>query len=321
MTATLTAPFPYPGGKSTAAGIVWERLGQVQIYVEPFAGSAAVFLANPHRPFPVSETLGDLNGHVVNVWRAIREHPDQVALHASGMVSEADLTARHLWLVNQTESMVARLESDPFWCDPLAAGWWIWGLSAWIGGGWCTGKGPWQTDGTRIVSADPDGPGVRRKVPAVGNAGKGTHAVGMRDGAAGRKFVELAERLRHCRVLHSDWKETTLRAITSEKRSPVGVFLDPPYLPRSGMSTDGLYAAGVDTLDVYEWAATHGDDERFRIVVAGHDGDWVPPAGWTTERWTRPNGFGGSKSRGDRVECLWASPHCHQNLHLFTHGG
>jgi site-specific DNA-adenine methylase len=37
----LKAPFPWFGGKSKVAPIVWERFGDVQNYVEPFFGSGA----------------------------------------------------------------------------------------------------------------------------------------------------------------------------------------------------------------------------------------------------------------------------------------
>ena len=42
------APFPYFGGKSKAAELVWSLLGDVPHYVEPFAGSMAVLLNRPH---------------------------------------------------------------------------------------------------------------------------------------------------------------------------------------------------------------------------------------------------------------------------------
>lgn len=38
----LKAPFPWFGGKSRVAPQVWERFGDVDNYVEPFAGSLAV---------------------------------------------------------------------------------------------------------------------------------------------------------------------------------------------------------------------------------------------------------------------------------------
>lgn len=56
------APFPWYGGKSDAALLIWERLGDVDHYAEPFAGTRAVLLNRPHpcnRPYH-SET--------VNLW-------------------------------------------------------------------------------------------------------------------------------------------------------------------------------------------------------------------------------------------------------------
>lgn len=47
MTDTLKAPFPWPGGKSDIAPAVWARLGQVENYVEPMCGTAAMLLARP----------------------------------------------------------------------------------------------------------------------------------------------------------------------------------------------------------------------------------------------------------------------------------
>jgi site-specific DNA-adenine methylase len=40
----LKAPFPWFGGKSRVADIVWDRFGDVANYVEPFFGSGAVLL-------------------------------------------------------------------------------------------------------------------------------------------------------------------------------------------------------------------------------------------------------------------------------------
>ena len=44
----LKAPFPYFGGKSRAAPLIWEALGDVPNYVEPFFGSWRVLLGRPH---------------------------------------------------------------------------------------------------------------------------------------------------------------------------------------------------------------------------------------------------------------------------------
>lgn len=73
---------PYVGGKSMIADTVWKALGGVTTYVEPFAGSCAVLLARP-QPFTGLEIINDANGYVANCWRAIQQHPAQVADHAN----------------------------------------------------------------------------------------------------------------------------------------------------------------------------------------------------------------------------------------------
>ena len=135
---SVRAPFPWFGGKSRAAHLVWEALGDVANYVEPFAGSAAVLLARPHAPR--CETINDRDGMVANFWRAVRAAPAEVAHHADWPVNEADLHARHRWLIGQRESLTERLIADPEWYDARIAGWWCWGACAWIGDGWCVAE-------------------------------------------------------------------------------------------------------------------------------------------------------------------------------------
>ena len=47
----LAALFPYWGGKSVVAPLIWQRLGNVRHYIEPFAGS----LGGPACPAPPPE--------------------------------------------------------------------------------------------------------------------------------------------------------------------------------------------------------------------------------------------------------------------------
>ncbi len=92
------------------ADIVWERFGNVPNYVEPFAGSLAVLLARPHEP--KNETVNDLDCYLSNFWRAVQYNPGKVAEYADWPVNEADLHARHLWLVNQIQFR-ERMKTDP----------------------------------------------------------------------------------------------------------------------------------------------------------------------------------------------------------------
>ena len=83
LAGTLAAPFPYFGGKSLACATVWAALGDVQNYVEPFAGSAAMLLGAPSGKRV--ETINDADGFVANFWRAVAADAEAVAGHASGL--------------------------------------------------------------------------------------------------------------------------------------------------------------------------------------------------------------------------------------------
>ncbi|MFP4145883.1 MAG: DNA adenine methylase [Phycisphaeraceae bacterium] len=134
----LKAPFPYFGGKRTVAAEAWARLGDVRNYVEPFAGSAAMLLMRPHAGRV--ETLNDADCFIANFWRATQAAPDEVVAYADGPVNEADLHARHRWLVLSDDAATwrERMRTDPDYYDPKVAGWWVWGQCMWIGGGWCS---------------------------------------------------------------------------------------------------------------------------------------------------------------------------------------
>ena len=172
------APFPYFGGKRDAAALAWRAMGDVEHYVEPFFGSGAVLLARPHaaRTY-ASETVNDMDGLLVNVWRSIQSRPDDVARAASWPVSEADLHARHLALVEwRASGELERMLADPARCDPEMAGWWVWGASCWIGSGWCSGRGPWARGDDGALAKVTAGGGIHRQLPAISDDGKGVAA-------------------------------------------------------------------------------------------------------------------------------------------------
>jgi hypothetical protein len=152
---------------------VWGALGDPRVFVEPFFGSGAVLLARPHEPG--IETVNDADGLLVHFWRAISLAPAEVARHADYPVSEIDLHARHRELVRRAAEVKAQLEAEPRWFDAELAGWWVWGLSQWIGGGWCA---PVRSEQATRPSISHASHGVHRKRPMVAgdNEGRGVHA-------------------------------------------------------------------------------------------------------------------------------------------------
>jgi len=173
----LRFPAPYAGGKSSVADQVWHTIGRVDHYREPFLGSGAIFLAAPQPA--TTEVLNDSAGLLTNVWRSLQLDPESTAAAADDWINEIDLFARHVALVQAIPSLTDRLMSDPDYCNPRLAGWWLWGASQWIGSDFATGRGAWTVEGGSVVRARDRG--VARKMPILqGNgsrSGWGTQGV------------------------------------------------------------------------------------------------------------------------------------------------
>lgn len=308
-------PWPWFGGKSDAAEAVWAALGDVDHYVEPFAGSLAVLLRRPHEANRTyhSETVNDLDGLLCNAWRAIARDPDAVAEAASWPVCEADLHARHLALLAwRAAGNAERLMADPDFYDARMAGWWAWGQSAWIGAGWCSGRGPWvvgadgriarrtdgggvhrklphvSDDGRDVAHAQAREPGVARQLPHVSDNGRGVAHANAREPGVGdyhpmtmpeltRWLRFLSARLRHVRILNGKWERActsgALQSLPVRQGGHCGVFLDPPY--DNAVRNADLYTedGGTPAADARAWCVENGDNPRYRIVLAGYDAE------------------------------------------------
>lgn len=318
MTTATRAPYPWFGGKHRAAPLIWSLLGDTTNYVEPFFGSGAALLARPDSHTGRIETVNDSDGLLVNFWRAIAADPDAVAAHADWPVSECDLSARHLWLVSRRAEITERLQVDPEWYDAKAAGWWIWGICAWIGSGWCSGEGPWTSDGEHWIDRRDDGnagQGINRQLPHLGNAGRGINRQLPHLGDAGRGiaawFQSLADRTRRVRVCCGDWSRVCTDSVT-HRHGLTGVFLDPPY--PAGWDQEGGYSgqdghAADIWRDVVAWAEEVGKRGDMRIVLAGYEGAGNPPRGWRTVPWVQRKGYSSDTVNSAR-ERLWCSPAC-----------
>lgn len=346
MSDRLKAPFPWFGGKSRVADVVWSRFGDVPNYVEPFFGSGAVLLGRPHPPGV--ETINDADCYVSNFWRSISKDPEAVAEHADWPVNEADLHSRHLWLVNR-EEFRERMKTDPDYYDSKIAGWWVWGISQWIGSGWCVepqwrgrcgiaskgrgihakrllmrrgGSGVHRTKGlTSKTGRNGHRAGMaeipwRTKPDISGNsgaAGRGVHAVGRREGLF-KYFEALAARLRRVRVCCGDFARILGPSPTFHV-GLTGVFLDPPYGGDVGRDPS-IYAA--DDLQVSAraraWALKNGGHSKLRIALCGYEGEHDMPKDWECYAWKTHGGYAvraDSAGRKNRErERIWFSPNC-----------
>lgn len=336
---------------------MWEQLGDVRNYVEPFAGTAAVLMGRPHRMTAQHrEILNDADGLLANFWRSVKHSPDDVAHYADNPPFESDLHARHAWLVGRRDSLTAKLEGDPEFHDAKAAGWWVWGCCYWIGSGWCSGRGPWSVNeqgelanrkaeaakGQRRKIIRPEGQGVigqHRKLLQPEQRGllgvsrqllrpdsQGMMNKANEDATGGIReiMVCLARRLERCYVMAGDWQRVMGPSVAGDNRNDgmIGVFLDPPYADAADRQGD-LYAMDCESVahDVREWAIEQGRNKRYRIVLAGYDGEHQMPDDWLILNGKVANGIGFGNQKKDKEgnaeeyrnkgrERLWCSPHC-----------
>lgn len=306
------APFPWFGGKRDVASDVWAALGDVDHYIEPFFGSGAVLLARPHSP--QFETVNDADGLLANFWRSVRVDPEGVADAADWPANEADLHARHLWLVGNRERLTERLMGDPDFHDAKAAGWWVWGACNWIGSGWCAGTGPWiavdgvMTDNRQLPHLT-SAQGVNRQLPHL-TEGRGVN----RKLFIQEWFTGLSDRLREVRVACGDWSRVTGPSVLGCGGGVCGVFLDPPYDLGERASVYSHESGAAS--ECLQWCIDNGDQPGLRIVLAGYAGehDVLEAKGWRVTAWKARGGYGSQgEGRGrdnSARERLWLSPHC-----------
>lgn len=331
MAAVCKAPFPYFGGKSRPAPLVWSRFGDVRNYVEPFFGSGAILLARP-TPFEGAETVNDLDGLLCNFWRALQAAPQEVAAWADWPVSELDLYARQKRLIEWKLPLTERLRVDETYFDAKAAGWWVWGICQWIGGGWCGSctvakKRPYlRSGGCGVLSERVDGRRLhlgrpyavhaspKRKRSFLSSGGMGTHRISSRD-SLGSCFEAFAARLRYVRVCCGDWSRVCGPTPTYFHSGITGVFLDPPYAVEAGRAPN-LYnedAPGLSA-DVRQWAIEAGKHPDMRVALCGYEGEHEMPADWDCVAWHAAGGYsrlGSGLGRENRHrERIWFSPAC-----------
>jgi hypothetical protein len=328
----LSAPFPYFGGKGRIAALVWQALGDVKHYIEPFFGSGAVLLGRPdYDPLRHVETVCDKNGLLCNVWRAMKADPEKLAELCDWPVNHADLMARKRFLFANNQSLLERLVENDEWYDLKAAAYWIWVAS--------TAIGRWEHSLNQRPHLSVTGYGIHKlslrysaDIPYLAGTGRGTHKLSLRsresapiDGTLPhvsdvranlvKWFEALADRLRHVRVVCGDWSRVC-GGNWQDRMGTVGIFFDPPYSHDIGRDNH-LYHVDEDVShEVGQWALERGQRPSYRIVVAGYEGEHpeLEEAGWRVVEWRAQGGYGNQRKNRKYTnrfrERLWLSPHC-----------
>lgn len=125
--------FPYFGSKGTLAATIVAALPPHRVYVEPYAGSAAVLLAKPPARHDV---LNDTNRAVVTFFSVLRDRPDDLvdALRLTPYARDeylacrldepglADLELARRFFVRSTQSVGGIVETRTTWSAGAASG-------------------------------------------------------------------------------------------------------------------------------------------------------------------------------------------------------
>lgn len=135
----MRTPLTYYGGKQRLAGRIVSLMPPHRVYLEAFAGGAAVLFAKPRAE---RETINDLDGQIVRFWRALRDRPYELAAAISATPysraewqrsrsddAEDDVEAARRLLVNVDQSFSRSRES---WSIPCIGD----GRGRWQPGSW-----------------------------------------------------------------------------------------------------------------------------------------------------------------------------------------
>ena len=251
------------GSKKHWAPTVWRRLGQPDIYAEPFAGSVALLTRRPY-PYGKKEIIIDVDGFICNFWRAVRYDPEKIIdCMESRLNIEHDVLAAGPELSDWMNTANAKLRDDLYWYDARMAGLWCWATTNTI-----RNRTGYKHVHLRYSPRDtPERADIRGY------------------------FTRLHERFQYVQVMNTDWsaikRPSVLNDYTGNTMS-VGVAVDPPYITTKNKK---YYAENDAAQQSLEWAVANGD--RYRIVYFANVGDFDAPPGWDVVRMKRSPTFGG----------------------------
>lgn len=277
MTAPVLPVLRYPGGKSRLAPWIVSHLPPHDVYVEPFCGSAAVLLAKPPSAL---ETINDLDGRVVNLFRVLRERPDDLA-RAVTLTPYALAEYKTSEEPTDNELEAARRFLIRVW---MAHGGKLGSQSGWRRG-WAGGVGDHS------------------------QSGRGSNARAWNN--LPDRIALVAERLKHAMI---DCRPA-LRVIADWRHPDTLLYCDPPYVRATTQTGHNGTKNRANERPRY-YAHEMTDDEHAELLAAlGEHPGPVVLSGYRTPLydealagWTRVDRAAWAYRGAPRVESLWLSP-------------
>ena len=234
------SPLRYPGGKSLLAkfvGDVMARLPDVQHYMEPFAGGAAVALRLLYEGQVSSVTIGDSDPAVAAFWRCAVHHSDELIERVNEC--QVDIDAWH----TQHQTL-----TNPDRADDLDLGFATFFLN--------------RTNRSGILRARPIG-GLRQD-------GEWRLDCRFNKDDLVQRLRTIAQHAAQIDIFEGEAIDLLARVDEAHRQSTF-VYVDPPYLTRSSglyldeMSFDGHQQIAQLLRDGFPyWMASYDIDERVK---------------------------------------------------------
>lgn len=234
------SPLRYPGGKSLLAGFVADviaRLPDVQHYMEPFAGGAAVALRLLYEGQVSSVTIGDSDPAVAAFWRCAVRRSDELIERVNEC--QVDIDAWHAQYQTLT---------NPDRADNLDLGFAAFFLN--------------RTNRSGILRARPIG-GLRQD-------GQWRLDCRFNKDDLVQRLLRIAEYGAQIEIFEGEAIDLLAR-VGDDRRQSTFVYVDPPYLTRSSglyldeMSFDGHQQIAQLLRDEFPyWIASYDIDERVK---------------------------------------------------------
>ncbi|MFM0172133.1 DNA adenine methylase [Paraburkholderia sediminicola] len=221
----------WAGGKSRLLSHILPALPAGQRLLEPFVGGASVFLGSNFEQY----VLGDNNHHLIELYRAVAEHPCEFIERTSEFLHESYRTATRF----QEVRALFNRETDP-----LARASYFLYLNKFGFNGLCRYNGSGQFN---VPYGKPD------RVPRL-----------PRD-----EILGFASKAESAQIIAGDFTEIMLMARPGDT-----VYCDPPYLDRDGAASFRAYGAAGFSLDRQQELANLARQlagQGISVAISNHD--------------------------------------------------
>lgn len=102
----------YPGSKYKSADWIIRQFPEHHSYLEPFFGSGAILFNKERSDI---ETINDLDGEVINLFRQIKEAPQAIAEFIDGAVAQGTQRAHvERFMVGITQKAIATSRAEAY---------------------------------------------------------------------------------------------------------------------------------------------------------------------------------------------------------------